>query len=75
MSNNVNTELLEYTAMLIDKFGEQSEYSQQLEKAIDSNDLEELANLVRAQYLYCELCGKMMTANCNNAACDKGGVR
>ena len=48
MSNNVNTELLERVAELIDSTGKQSEFTKQATQALADNDLEQLYNLVKA---------------------------
>lgn len=67
MSNNVNTELLERVAERIDAFSDEtSDFEYFATKALKANDLEQLQYLLNA---YCELCGQLETANCNNANC------
>jgi hypothetical protein len=47
MSNNINTELLEQVAEIIDATGKQSEFTKQATQALANNDLERLYNLVK----------------------------
>lgn len=52
MSNNVNTDILEYAAMLVGEYGERSEYGTMILDALDTGDLEELQGVLMSEYQY-----------------------
>lgn len=80
MSHQSNVNVLDTAAELIDRL-EGSKMAERLINAVERNDLEEVYYLNQSiiagmaeSILSCEICGEEITANCNNANCDRGQI-